>query len=508
MTTKEKPSAEAHGALHTMKPVTVFSYMLGDFGCNLAFSLSTAWLLFYYTDVAGLNAGLIATTSFVVRLWDAFADLIAGRIVDQTMTRWGKFRPFILWFALPLLFLSFLTFYVPDNWKTEAWAGNYGPALLYAYLTYAVLGFFYSMVNIPYGSLASAMTQSIKERAKLVSWRLWGGAAAGLFLTAIIAPQISTIQRAMSAARIKATAGDAAAQAEFVRLQGDMQAVFTQITLWFVVLGGLCFLMVFLFCKEHVVRVSAKTTMRETVQTLKVNKPLQILCLSSLFYLTGVYAVGPISAYYARYYMGDTAHATTIAFVNSGVQLLVTPFIPWVIGKFGKKNLYQYCGLFTVIGGLALFFTPVGALWMALIFLAIKGVGASLINVAMFGLEADTVEYGEWKNGTRTEGATYAIYSFTRKVTQSFGGLIGGFLLAGGGYVANADTQNPNAMLAIAAAIGLVPAVVAIVAMLIFWKYPLTDAVFETIRNETESKKAARGHLVGPGGTEVDKPED
>src|SRR4029450_8811418 len=109
----------------------------------------------------------------VVRLWDALADAIAGRLVDRTMTRWGKFRPFMLFGAVPLLFLSFLTFHVPakltDNGK-----------LLYAYLTYAVLGLLYSRVNIPYGSLASAMTQSVHQRAKLVASRFFGAAVGGL----------------------------------------------------------------------------------------------------------------------------------------------------------------------------------------------------------------------------------------------------------------------------------------------------------------------------------------
>jgi glucuronide carrier protein len=106
---------------------------------------------------------------FVVRLWDAVADMIAGRVVDRTMTRWGKFRPFILFGAVPLLFLSFLTFQVPGDVEM-------GTQLLYAYLTYALLGLVYSLVNIPYGSLASAMTQSVHQRAKLVSARLIGTA--------------------------------------------------------------------------------------------------------------------------------------------------------------------------------------------------------------------------------------------------------------------------------------------------------------------------------------------
>src|SRR6478752_10429408 len=139
---------------------TVAGYGAGDFGFNLAFSLSTTFLLYYYTDVAGLSAAAVGTMFLVVRLWDAVADLIAGRAVDRTMTRWGKFRPFLIFGAVPLLFLSFLTFHVPSSLED-------GAKLLYAYVTYAVLGLLYSLVNIPYGSLASAMTQSVKERAKL-----------------------------------------------------------------------------------------------------------------------------------------------------------------------------------------------------------------------------------------------------------------------------------------------------------------------------------------------------
>ena len=112
---------------------SIVGYGFGDFANNLAFTLSTAFLLYYYTDVAGLSAAAVATMFFVVRLWDAFADMFAGRLVDRTMTRMGKFRPFILFGAVPLLFLSFLTFHVPSSLDD-------GAKLLYAYVTYAVLG--------------------------------------------------------------------------------------------------------------------------------------------------------------------------------------------------------------------------------------------------------------------------------------------------------------------------------------------------------------------------------
>src|SRR3954464_13164913 len=197
---------------------SVVGYGLGDFANNLAFSLSTTFLLYYYTDVAGIAAASVGTMFLVVRLWDAFADLFAGRMVDRTMTRWGKFRPFILFMAVPVLFLSFLTFHVPSDWADSS-------KLLYAYLTYAVLGLAYSLVNIPYGSLASAMTQSVHQRAKLVAARSFGAAIGGVVLTFIIAPQISDLR----AAKKSMSAADYREQA---------QSIFTQTTLLFVVLGS------------------------------------------------------------------------------------------------------------------------------------------------------------------------------------------------------------------------------------------------------------------------------
>ncbi|NUO36153.1 MAG: MFS transporter [Nonomuraea sp.] len=468
---------------------SVVGYGFGDFANNLAFTLSTAFLLYYYTDVAGLSAAAVATMFFVVRLWDAFADVLAGRLVDRTMTRMGKFRPFILFGAVPLLFLSFLTFHIPSSIDD-------GAKLLYAYVTYAVLGLVYSLVNIPYGSLASAMTQSVKERAKLVSSRFFGGAVGGVVLTYIIAPQISDLKAA------KKTLSPAA-------YREQAQSIFTNTTLLFIAIGTAAYAITFFLCREQVVRTRPRVSLRETWSTLRHNQPLGILCASSFFYLIGLFAVGGAAAFYAQYVMGDIKWLGPITLVNSGISIVAAPFIPKAVDVFGKKALFQWCGVFTVIGGVALFFTPTGAIAPALIFLGVKGIGAALINTLMFGLEADTVEYGEWKSGARSEGATYAVFSFTRKITQSIGGALGAAALAWGGYIsASAATPNPvqpaSAVDAIRFTIGLLPAIAAAIAMVIFWKYPLTDQRFREIRNETELRKAKQGHLVQPDGTVVD----
>lgn len=276
----------------------------------------------------------------------------------------------------------------------------------------------------------------------------------------------------------------------------NVQNVFTTTTLLFILIGSVAYFRTFLWCREAVVRTTPKVSIKETFETLRHNKPLAYLCAASFFYPIGLFAVGGSTAYYARYVLGDIGQTANMVLVNSGIALLITPVIPWIIKKLGKKTVFQWCGIFTIIGGVALAFVPTGAIALALVFLAVKGIGASLINTVMFGLEADTVELGEWKSGKRSEGATYAIFSFTRKVTQSIGGAVGAWALAIGGYL-SASASNPNpvqpesAIFAIKFTIGILPAICAAIAMLIFWKYPLTDKLFGSIRDENEARKIA-----------------
>ena len=177
------------------------------------------------------------------------------------------------------LFLSFLTFRVPTGLDDAA-------TLLYVYLTYAVLGLLYSLVNIPYGSLASAMTQSVRQRAKLISGRTLGAAAGSVLISYIIAPQISALR------------------AQKNTLPSDVyldqaQSIFTNITLLFILLGSIAFGLTFLWCHETVVRRSPRVTVKETFATLRQNRPLAILCGASFFYLVGFYTVTGATLYYA-----------------------------------------------------------------------------------------------------------------------------------------------------------------------------------------------------------------
>jgi glucuronide carrier protein len=327
----------------------------------------------------------------------------------------------------------------------------------------------------------------VHERAKLVAARAFGAGIGGVVLTFIVGGLISDLRAQKALIQ---------GPEDLIAYQAAVQGVFTKVTLAFVVVGTAAFWFTAWACRERVIRTQPRISIKETIGTLKSNKPLAYLCASSFFYLIGLFAVGGSTAFYAQYVLGNIGLVGIITLVNTGIALIITPFIPKIIDLFGKKNVFQFCGLFTIVGGVGLFFAPANMFWLVIVTLAIKGIGASLINTVMFGLEADTVEYGEWKTGKRSEGATYALFSFTRKVTQSIGGALGAWALAIGGYIAASATnpspvQPESAIIAIKATIGLVPALAALIAMLIFIRYPLNDQRFKEIRDETEARKLA-----------------
>ncbi len=238
-------------------------YAAGDAANNLAFSMTSFFLLIYYTDVVGISAAAAGTLFLVIRIWDGFADIFAGRTVDRTMTRWGKFRPFFIVAGLPVLLLSVATFTVPSLFDGS------GAKLLVAYLTYGLLGLAYSLVNIPYGSLAAAMTQQPGERAKLASFRMIGTALTTIMLAFVVSPQIQQYK------------GDP---------DGFQHSLLITTTV-FAVIGFALYLLLFVTARETVQRDVEHVSARQSFTTLKSNKPLIMLCLASLAFLTAMFSL-------------------------------------------------------------------------------------------------------------------------------------------------------------------------------------------------------------------------
>ena len=446
--------------------LSIIGYGAGDAANNLAFTTATMFLLVYYTDVAGISAAAAGTLLLVVRIFDAFADVFAGRVVDRAFSkRFGKFRPFIMFGSIPLLLLSVATFSVPQ-------LGESG-TLLYAYVTYAALGLAYSLVNIPYGSLAGAMTQDPGERAKLGSARMVGallvGSALGIFVAPLIKPG------------------------------ANLQGTFTTITMVFVAIGAALYFFTVFTAKERVHRAVPNVTLKQSMDTLKTNKPLLMLCLSSFFFLTGYLALTSVQLYYLRDVLGRLDLYPVLSIVQLVLTFLLAAYMPRLVRSVGKKRVYIYSSLVTVVGGAIIFFTPASQVWVGFAGLVISLAGVLAVNIVVWALEADTVEYGEWKTGVRTEGTTYALFSFTRKTGQAVGGALAAYALALGGYKSGA-AQTAEAVFGIQVAAGAMPAILTVLAVLVMSKYKLTDALHARILTEIRARREGGG-TADPGNT-------
>jgi glucuronide carrier protein len=434
-------------------------YAAGDAANNLAFSMSSMFLLLYYTDVVGISAAAAGTLFLVVRMWDAFADLFAGRVVDRTSTRWGKFRPFLLFGSLPLLLLNVAIFSVPD-------LGERGE-LVYAYISYALFGLAYSLVNIPYGSLATAMTQEPAERSKLASVRVIGSNLAILLLAVAVAPQIEG--------------------------SDDLQRSLTITTSVLLVIGLALYIFAFRTAKEQVQRDVAKVSAGETVRTLRHNRPLVMLCLSSLAFLVGWFSLQTVTVYYARDVLGNANYYAVLTVVQTVGTFAAAMVIPTLVRTIGKKRAYLVLGGIAVGGALGVAFAPESIPAFAIVLFGVLGIGLGGVNTLMWALEADTVEYGEWKTGFRTEGTSYAVFSFTRKAGQAIGAASAAYAIGIGGYVAGAASQPSSAVDAIKFTAGIVPAMFVLVAVAIMVAYPLTETRFREIVREVAERRAGRG---------------
>lgn len=447
-----------------LRRVQLWGYAAGDAANNLAFSMSSAFLLLYYTDVAGISAAAVATLFLLVRIFDAFADIFAGRVVDRTMTRWGKFRPFFLFGAVPVLGLSVAVFSVPSGLGGTA-------TLVYAYVTYAALGLAYSLVNIPYGSLASAMTQRPDERAKLASYRMIGTASTIIMLAFVVAPQI------------EGSKGDPA----------QFQRSLTLTTLAFLVVGVGLYWFLFKTARETVYREVDHVSMRQSLETLRHNRPLLMLCGGSLLFLLAMFSLQSVQAYYARDVLGNANYLIVLTILSAGAIFAIAPVIPRMVRTLGKKRSFITFGLIGIVGSVGITLAPPDRPVLAIVAFGVMGIAIAGVNTLMWALEADTVEYGEWRTGVRTEGITYALFSLTRKVGQALGGAVAGFVIAAGGYSGEVVRQSDEALWSIRLAAGLIPAGFIVLAITVIFFYPLTEKFFAQMVAETKARRVGGG---------------
>lgn len=437
------------------------AYGFGDFGCNIIYTAMSAFLLFYYTDYAGVSAFAVGTIMMVSRLFDGISDIIMGVIVDRTKSKYGKARPWILRMCIPFAISGVLLFSVPTSWAET-------PKLIYVFITYNLVStVVYTAINVPYSALNALMTQNPYERSVLSIFRNLLATAGTLTINIFTLP--------------------------LVEFFGNNALAWTKTFFIFGIIAIIAFLYTFWGTSERVKSVAQlQSTENNDVPVLVGIKALfknkywiMMTGMLALFFL--MYAInGGSTVYYAKDILGDKNLVGTINGIFNIVQICGMFFIAMMIKKFGKRNIFALGLVLDIVGMLILNYSN-GVMSLIIISSIIRGLGNACGGATMWAMVSDTIDYGEWKTGYRTEGLVNSACSFGWKIGNGIGSALLGLILEAGGYVGTAITQTETALFSIEICFIWIPIAIYVIGLVIMSFYHL-DKEFPAIIRDLNNR--------------------
>lgn len=481
--------AEEEGKLSFGEKV---GYSLGDAASNFYWKTFEFFLMFFYTEVFGISAAAVGTMLLITRITDAVADPIMGTIADRTKTRWGHFRPYIIWFAAPMAVAGVLTFTTPNL--------SHGGKIVYAYVTYCLLMFMYTAVNIPYSALMGVMTSSSKERTSLSSYRFIGAFTVATFVqycTRNLA-QYFGLDAAQKAGH--SLLGQPIAwvkwffSREFMEIKqtAAQQAHGWQMTmvLYGILATALLFLC-FAITRERVAPpAQQEANLKKDLVEVGKNRSFLVLLGVLMLVLTAFVVKGSVSAYYFKYFV-HREDLLSLFLVSNGLAFLAAVFATNLVKSFfDKKALFIFSiGVGGVIVCLFALAKPESlGLMFALQIASSFVLGAN--SPLVWAMFADTADDAEWRTGRRNTGLVFAAAIFGTKVGVAIGAWVLGIILSIFGYVAQADAQSASAIHGIRLSMGLIPGIMLIVAAALMKFYPLNDKLMIQIEKDLKDRKA------------------
>ncbi len=447
-------------------------YSVGDTASNLYFQMFMLFITYFYTDVFGITARAAATMFLIGRIWDAVNDPIMGYIADRTNTKWGKFRPFFIWIALPLGVLGVITFTTPDF-------GSVGK-LAYAYITYILLTMAYTAINVPYSALMAVITPSSSERTVVSTYRFVAVFAAQFIVQYSVLRLVSIFGK----------------ESEAIGWQWAM-----------VFLGALAiilYMITFSTTKERVKPLrQEKTPFKQDLKNLFItNKPWVLIGIATVFQLIFIVMRSSNIMYYFKYYVQDQQMnwfgnnynfsfenlATT--FMLSGTAMTITGAILTMkfSNLFDKARTYAgFLGVAGISGALYYFLKPDNIILIYGLNL-IWSFSIGPVSVLQWSIYTDTDDYSEWKTGRRATGLLMAASLFALKLGLALGGALLALILAEYGFVAN-QQQSAESINGIVLVMSIFPAIFAIIGMIIMWFYPLNNKMMIKIETELSARR-------------------
>lgn len=397
------------------------SYGVSDFACNSVFTIAGSFLMLYYTDVAGIAASAVGTLFLVARIVDALQDPIQGLILDRTNTRWGKSRPWWLWFSIPFAIISVLLFSVPDISSTGK--------IIWIYITYILFNLLYTIINVPVTSILPSLTEDVQERTVLSSIRQLMGNLGGAIVNGVTLIAVAFIGGGSGSTSQRGW------------------------TTWMIVVSFFAVILLMISFKNTRERsysqVSNKNnSVKESLKAAKRNWPWFIIIFVDFIRWIGLQTQNNVAIYFFKYNFNNEALGSFILSLQI-VAVFSVALCPFFVKRLGKRNTMLLGFIVQIMGQLMLFVGDKFSSAAILIFATvIVRLGFGFVAGVLTVMQADTVDYGEWKNGVRAEGFLTSFSGFAAKFGMGLGGSITGWILNKTGYIAN-QTQTSEALFGI-----------------------------------------------------------
>ncbi len=439
-------------------------YGFGDAASSMFWKIFSIFLPIFYTDVFGITPAAVGTMLLVTRIWDTANDPIMGVICDRTNTRWGKFRPYLLWVAIPFGIVGVLMFTTPDCGATGK--------IVYAYVTYTLMMMAYTAVNVPYASLLGVMSANSGDRTSFASYRMVFAFAGSILVVLIYQPMVDWFKQAFSA-------------------ETAYQLTMTGVG----ALAVLFFVLTFLWTKERISPPKGqKTNLLQDIKDLGGNIPWFILLGAGVATLIFNSVRDGVALYYFKYYIiedgaGVKLSAMTISistlylFLGQATNMFGVMLAKTVSSFLGKRKTFMYAMFGAAVFSAIFYYLDKEQLVLIFALQAIISFCAGIIFPLLWSMYADAADYSQWKTGRRATGLVFSASSMSQKLGWTFGGSITLWLLSIYGFQANVE-QTSEAIEGIKYMMSFVPGVAALVSGLVMVFYGLSDAKMNEINKE------------------------
>lgn len=462
---------------HKLSMKEKIGYGFGDLASVLYWQTFMLYFTYFYTDVFLILPSVAATMFLVSRVWDGINDPIMGMIADRTNTRWGKFRPYLLWFCVPFAVIGVLTFTVPDFGMTGK--------LIWAYVTFILIMMLYTAINIPYTALLGVISPDSNERTTVSSVKFLFAFAAGIIVSATLLPMV----------KILGVGNDARGwQLSFI-IYGMAAVIF--------------FLITFKSTHERVTPPKGqKSSVKKDLFELITNGPWVILLATTITFILFVAVRGSVTVHYFKYVIGAqdlslpllsfrsydfetiTSAYNTIGQISSFVGVLL---VSWFAKLIGKKKAFAILFSVAIFSTAIIYFLSAEQLGLIFIFQITGSMTGGPLSVLLWAMYADTADYAEWKHRRRATGLVFSASTMSQKIGWAFGAYLALTLMAQVGFEAN-QLQTKESLYGLILLFSLIPAAMGILSIIILFFYPLNDKRVAVIEAELKQRRSSENN--------------